>query len=303
LSQSSGEVKLKAQTWQIPNSGRRFPLAICATLGKSCVMDDVLDHNRRAWDERVHAKKRHTSVATEEDFKNPLLALDRLGWLPHPLAEKRVLCLASGGGRQAPLFAALGAKVTVVDISPAMLEQDRRVAAERHFQIETVETSMDNLSMLGEASFDVCVQPVSTCYVPDINKVYREIARVLAPGGLYMSKHKQPINLQASLRPGAMGYSLIEPYYANGPLTPCEPSVHREAGTLEFLHRWGDLLGGLCRAGFAIEDVMEPRYTEKDAKPGEFGHRSAFVPPYIEFKARRLDTPWQQGPKIWVPGR
>ncbi|MEW6301832.1 MAG: class I SAM-dependent methyltransferase [Verrucomicrobiota bacterium] len=264
--------------------------------------NDVLGHNRRAWDERVRESKRHTSVASDDDFKNPLLALDRLGWLPHPLKDRRVLCLASGGGRQAALFAALGARVTVVDISPAMLEQDRKVAAERGLELQTVEASMDNLSALADDSFDVVVQPVSTCYVPDIRKVYAELARVLVAGGLYLSKHKQPINLQASLRPGPLGYTIMESYYAGGPLPPCEPSLHREAGTLEFLHRWGDLLGGLCRAGFIIEDVVEPRYSEKDAKPGTFGHRSAFVPPYIEFKARRLATCPGEGPKLWTPG-
>ncbi|MCD6049696.1 MAG: hypothetical protein K0Q55_1099, partial [Verrucomicrobia bacterium] len=88
---------------------------------------DVYEHNREAWDARVREKKRHTSVATDEDFRNPLLALDRIGWLPQPIAGKRVLCLGSGGGRQGPLFAAVGAIVTVVDISPAMLEQDHAV--------------------------------------------------------------------------------------------------------------------------------------------------------------------------------
>ena len=44
---------------------------------------------------------------------------------------RRVLCLAAGGGRHGPLLAAAGADVTVVDLSPAMLEVDRRVAASR----------------------------------------------------------------------------------------------------------------------------------------------------------------------------
>lgn len=266
-------------------------------------MTDVYDHNRRAWDERVREKKRHTAIATEEDFRNPLLALDRIGWLPYPLTGVPVLCLASGGGRQGPLFAALGARVTVVDISPEMLALDRRVAAERGLELAVVEASMDDLSMLAPASFQVVVQPVSTCYVPDILKVYAAVARVLAPGGLYMSKHKTPVNLQATLKPTPHGYALTEEYYRSTPLPPSPPSLHREAGTLEFLHRWGDLLGGLCRAGFVLEDVIEPRYTERDAATGTFAHRSAYVAPYIELKARRLTTPVEvDGIRLWTPG-
>ncbi len=97
------------------------------------------------------------------------------------------------------------------------------------------------------------------------------------------------------------GYVVQEEYYRQGPLPESAPSLHREAGTLEFVHRWGDMLGGLCRAGFSIEDIMEPRYTEKDAVHGSFAHRSAFIPPYIEIKARRLANELVSGPKIWTP--
>lgn len=264
-------------------------------------MTDIYEHNRQAWDQRVREKKRHTSVATEEDFRNPLLALDRIGWLPQPISGKRVLCLASGGGRQGPLFAAIGAVVTVVDISPEMLELDHTVAKERGLKLETLAASMDDLSQLADAIFDVVVQPVSTCYVPDIVKVYKEVARVLKPGGQYLSKHKQPVSLQATLKPSPYGYVVQEEYYRKGALPESAPSLHREAGTLEFMHRWGDLLGGMCRAGFIIEDVLEPRYTEKDAQPGSFGHRCAFIPPYIEFKARRLESNTESAPKLWTP--
>ncbi|MBR4866319.1 MAG: hypothetical protein IKU11_06505 [Clostridia bacterium] len=43
-------------------------------------------------------------------------------------AGKRVLCLAGAGGLQGPIFAAAGARVTVVDLSDKMLEKDREIA-------------------------------------------------------------------------------------------------------------------------------------------------------------------------------
>ena len=48
-------------------------------------------------------------------------------WFP-PLAGLKVLCLASGGGQQGPILAALGAELTVLDASPRQLDQDRYVA-------------------------------------------------------------------------------------------------------------------------------------------------------------------------------
>src|SRR5205085_12652060 len=129
--------------------------------------------------------------------------------------------------------ALLGAEVTVVDLSPEMLRIDREVAAERGLNVRTIEASMDDLSALRPGSFDIVIQPVSTCYVPDVLPVYREVARVIVPGGIYVSQHKQPTSLQADMQPGPRGYELIEPYYRRGSLPEVTDSLHREPRTME----------------------------------------------------------------------
>jgi SAM-dependent methyltransferase len=260
-------------------------------------------HNRRAWDALVEKRERHTSAARDEDLSNPLTAINGDGWLKDGIAGKRVLCLAAGGGRQSALYAAAGALVTVVDLSPAMLALDREVAGERGLNIRAIEGSMDDLSMLSAAEFDLVVQPVSTCYVPDVTRVYREVARVTVPGGVYISQHKQPASLQADVRPSARGYELIEPYYREGPLPAVAGSQHREPGTLEYLHRWEELLGGLCRVGFVIEDLMEPPHARGDAEPGAFGHRSRYVAPYVRIRARRIGSASisESSARLWMP--
>ncbi|MFM8802784.1 MAG: class I SAM-dependent methyltransferase, partial [Planctomycetia bacterium] len=65
------------------------------------------------------------------------------------------------------------------------------------------------------------------------------------------------------------------------------PSRLREAGTQEFIHSLTALLGGLCAAGFTIEDVCEPDHTAPAAAAGSFAPRAAFVPPYLRVLARR----------------
>ncbi|MGH7136501.1 MAG: class I SAM-dependent methyltransferase, partial [Pirellulales bacterium] len=215
------------------------------------------------------------------------------------VAGKRLLCLAGGGGRQSAIYAAAGAEVTVVDLSPEMLAIDRQVAAERGLNVRAIEASMDDLSVLADASFDIVLQPVSTCYLPDVKAVYREVARVTAPGGLYLSQHKQPTSLQAAATPSPGGYEVTEPYYRHGALPGVIGSQHREEGTLEFLHRWEDLLGGLCRAGFVIEDVVEPFLAKPDAAAGTFAHRCLYIPPYVRTKARRLSS--SGAARLWLP--
>jgi SAM-dependent methyltransferase len=246
-------------------------------------------HNARAWDALARDGVALAQPARDDELAQPLATVDPAGWLGGDIRGWRVLCLAAGGGRHSALYAAAGAMVSVVDISGEMLALDRAVALERGFDVRLVQTSMEELSMFGVGEFDLVIHPVSTCYMADVAPVFRAAARVTRPGGLYVSQHKSPASLQASLRPqGADGhYAIAERYYRQGPLPPAEPSRLRERGTLEYLHRWEELLGGICRAGFAVEDVLEPMHADPAAEHGSFGHRAQYVAPYVRIKARR----------------
>jgi len=262
----------------------------------------VFDVNRAAWNRMALGKSRFAQVATDDECRQPLATLDGRGWLPASVSGMNVLCLAAGGGWQSILYASAGANVTVVDLSPEMLRQDAREAERRQLSVRIIEASMDDLSMLDEAGFDIVHQPVSTCYIPDVKKVYAEVARVLRDGGIYISQHKQPASLQIVERDRHDRYVLGVPYYHQGPLPPVGDDSYREPGAVEFLHRWEDLVGGLCRAGLVIEDLREPRRGNDKVAPGHFGHRGLFVAPYVRLKARRL--PRVETPKttaIWVP--
>lgn len=272
--------------------------------GKAQDRQAPIEHNRLAWDARARQRQRHTRTATDKDLAEPLRGVDPEGWLGGNIRGWKTLCLAAGGGLQSILYAAAGAEVTVVDLSEEMLALDRQEAARRGCQLRLVRASMDDLSALADGAFDLVIQPVSTCYVPEVAPVFREVARVTRLGGLYISQHKQPVSLQAAATPLRRGYALTEPYHRQGPLPPAPDGLmHRETGTLEYLHRWEQLLGGICRAGFVIEDVSEPRLDDATAAPGTAPHRYAYAPPYIKLKARRLaatstDT---ATPKLWMP--
>ena len=194
------------------------------------------EHNKKAWNRMVADKRRFTNPARDKDLVDPLGTVDAAGWLGGDIAGQRVLCLGAGGGKQGPIYAAAGAAVTVVDISGALLELDRQVAAERQIDMRIIETSMDDLSMFNLSEFDLVIHPVSTCYLPNIEPVYQQVARVLRDGGLYISQHKTPGSLQASQEASQNGYELTEPYYRTGPLPAVSGSLTREEGTLEFLH-------------------------------------------------------------------
>jgi SAM-dependent methyltransferase len=250
----------------------------------------VFDTNKTAWDRMAARGSRFARIATDEECLHPLQTLDGRGWLPASVHGLDVLCLAAGGGWQSVLYA-------------EMLRQDIEQARRRNVSVQVFERSMHDLSVFSDASFDIVHQPVSTCYVPDVTAVYGEVARVLRDGGLYISQHKQPTSLQIVERDACNRYVVGVKYYHQGPLPPVGDNSYREAGTVEFLHRWEDLVGGLCRAGLLIEDLREPCRADESAVPGEFGHRGQFVPPYVRLKARRVSRGANAAPApmLWVP--
>ncbi|TWU56192.1 bifunctional 3-demethylubiquinone-9 3-methyltransferase/ 2-octaprenyl-6-hydroxy phenol methylase [Rubripirellula reticaptiva] len=285
--------------------------------------DDYLRTNRKVYDSMAAAGDPLCRPAKDCELADPLRTVDAAGWLGKSIQGRRLLCLAAGGGRQSSLYAAAGADVTVVDLSGAMLELDRRVAAERGYSLRLFETSMDDLSMFAGGEFDIVIQPVSTCYVPNIARVFAEVARVSRSGALYISQHKQPGSLQSSVEPNSSGgYSNLHPYYRqtksssqpNQPIPAPPASTHavtrsatkrlRESGAVEYLHRWEEIVGGMCRSGFVIEDLTEPLHAKADAEVGSFGHRAKFIPPYVRIKAKRVgatQASTSDGGKIWLP--
>lgn len=91
----------------------------------------------------------------------------------------RILGLACGGGQQGPLFAAAGARVTILDASPAQLAQDRAVAERDNLDIQTLVGDMADLSMFRNGCFDMVFNPCSNCYAPDLRPIWGECFRVL----------------------------------------------------------------------------------------------------------------------------
>lgn len=270
---------------------------------------EILDRNRTAYDAMAGRSKPLCRVAKPEEIANPLPAVDALGWLGDSIRGWEVLCLAAGGGRQSCLYAAAGARVTVVDLSPAMLDQDRRMAADLGLDVRVVETSMDDLSGLATGAFDLVAHPVSTCYLPNLQDVFAEVARVTRPGGLYVSQHKTPTSLQTTAdRDPAGRYFLAHRYYRDAPVPPPKtpsPTAQRlrETGATEFLHRWEELVGGMCRAGFVIEDLVEPVHHDESVNPAAFADRARYVAPYVRIKARRTGDPTLSNPATSNPAK
>lgn len=247
--------------------------------------------NRNAYDRMARGQHVLAQPVTPDELKRPLEIVDGRGWLGNSIRGWNVLCLAAGGGRHSILYSAAGAQVTVVDISDGMLELDRAACEHYKFSARLIQASMLSMPMLQDGEFDLVIHPVSTCYVRTLAPVFQEVSRVLRPGGLYISQHKSPFNLQTSLVTQQGRYWIeTEVGSVATPVARNQSSPLRETDANETAHSLEDILGGICRAGMVIEDLSEPDHVKQDAAFDSSGHRARFIRPYLRVKARRAAT-------------
>ncbi len=198
------------------------------------------------------------------------------------IKDKRVLCLASGGGQQSAVFALLGAKVTVVDLSQDQLNQDRASARHYGYDVETIMGDMRDLSMFEDQSFDLVYQAPSMSYVPDIHCVYREVARLLRLGGLYRADAGNPAVQFADETWDGKGYKIHLPYTVK--------EYRFDDTHIEYRHYLSDTFNGLIESGFRVERVLEsPLHisSNADAVPGSWEHLITYLPWTYAIMARR----------------
>lgn len=200
---------------------------------------------------------------TQEDFArakkgdwNVLLTPNRpvpKEWFPN-LENSRVLGLASGGGQQMPIFAALGALCTVLDYSQKQLESEERVANREGYAIKTVRADMTKPLPFGDESFDFIFHPVSNCYIEDVLPVWRECYRVLKKDGILMCGLDNGMNFLFDEAEEKLAYSL--------PFNPLkDPKLQEELDRMDcgvqFSHTLDEQIRGQIKSGFSIKDLYE----------------------------------------------
>jgi SAM-dependent methyltransferase len=251
---------------------------------------DIREYNRSAWDYQVeHGNVWTVPVSAEA------IALARQGrwevlltetkpvpreWFPD-LKGLDVLCLASGGGQQAPILAAAGARVTVLDNSPKQLEQDRMVATRDSLDLTTIVGDMADLSAFADESFDLIFNPCSNLFVADVRPVWREAFRVLRRGGVLLAGFLNPVIFLFDHKQAESGVLVVRhtlPYSDVGSLTEEERQEFIERSVpLEYGHTLEDQIGGQTDAGFMITGFYEDRHRNNAA--------AKYTPTYIATRA------------------
>jgi SAM-dependent methyltransferase len=237
---------------------------------------NYLEHNRRAWshgamsdsvwaqpvDEATIARARS---GTWEVVLTPKTPVPK-AWFGD-LRGKDVLCLASGGGQQAPILAAAGATVVSFDLSDEQLRRDQLVAQREKLNVSCVRGDMADLGCFADASFDLIFHPASNVFIPDLTPVWRECYRVLRAGGALLSGFMNPaVFMFDHGEAESTGQLLVKyslPYSDQASLSSAKLQAKLDAQVpLEFSHSLTAQIGGQIEAGLLIAGFYEDRWLD-----------------------------------------
>ena len=231
-----------------------------------------VEENSRIWDKRAENNDRWSTVVTSDEVAKarngewhiiltPEKPVPR-DWFPAEIKGLKVLCLASGGGQQGPILAAIGADVTVFDNSQGQLEKDLYVAERDGLTINTVQGNMQDLSMFADASFDLIVHPWSNNYVDDILVVWKECSRVLKKGGTLIAGFGSPLEYIFDLKKFEKGELELKYSIPYADIDHQDDEAVRELSAEEGFS-WGhpveEQIQGQISAGFVIAGFYEDR--------------------------------------------
>lgn len=248
----------------------------------------VFEHNRAAWDRESNMDSEWSrpvdsdAIGKARSDEWAVLLTPRTpvprAWFGN-IAGTQLLCLASGGGQQAPILAAAGARVVSFDASDAQLAKDHDLAKRHDLDLRCEQGDMADLSRFDDGSFDLIFHPCSNCFVPDVAPVWSECFRVLKPGGtllagflnpsFYLFAHEASSNTQGLQVRYRLPFSDLD--------YPDDPAVQaklQRGEALEFGHSLESLLGGQMRSGLVLVDMYEDWWADEATPLNRFSPTS-----------------------------
>jgi SAM-dependent methyltransferase len=175
-------------------------------------------------------------------------------WYPD-VKGKRVLGLASGGGQQMPIFAALGAECTVLDYSEKQIKSELLVAEREEYTINAIREDMTKPLPFDDNSFDLVFHPVSNCYIEDVMHVWKECYRILKQGGRLMAGLDNGVNFLFDEE----DEKVIKYRLPFNPLKDREllKALEKDDSGIQFSHTLEDQIRGQLKVGFILLDLYE----------------------------------------------
>ncbi len=205
------------------------------------------------------------NIGTEAEFR-----------LLGPVSGKRVLDLGCGGGQSCIAFAKQGAISIGVDFSVEQLAFARRLLEqEEGIRVELRHGDMAELAFQRADSVDIVFSAFAFQYMPDLNRVFRQVHRVLKPQGTLIFSIPHPAlglaNQSSTVVQKSSGQLSLDPapvqikrsYFDHSPLE----DRFDETVFTEYHRTVSDVFMGLVRSGYRVDVILEPEAKDNALLP------------------------------------
>jgi SAM-dependent methyltransferase len=192
-------------------------------------------------------------------------------WCPEGLREAdarllgevtglRVLEVGCGSAPCSRWLTARGAHPVALDLSGAMLRHAAALGIATGLEVPLVQAGAEHLPF-ADASFDAaCSAFGAVPFVAEPERVMREVARVLRPGGRWVFAVNHPMRWMFSDDPGPAGLTVQQSYFDRTPYV--EVDAAGRATYVEHHRTLGDRVRDVVAAGLVLDDLVEPEWPE-----------------------------------------
>jgi len=210
-----------------------------------------------------------TDDSLSEAIERP--TIDRLAG---DVAGKRVLDLGCGAGPYSIWFAERGAQVSGLDLSATMISLARQKATEHSLQLDLQVSDIREPLPFTNDEFDLVFTATALHYVDDLERLFREIARVLKREGRLVASVLHPMS--TAYFPPANEDDQHQPLYFGEPLRSIETpwlaydDVPTEGRRISCHHHTtAEYFNAITEAGLRLSEICEPQ------PPPEYAQRNA----------------------------
>jgi SAM-dependent methyltransferase len=181
---------------------------------------------------------------------------------------KSLLHLQCHFGLDTLAWARRGAVVMGVDFSGEAIATARALSAELAIPATFIETDVYDLPERLDAEFDIVFASHGVlCWLPDLDRWARVVARFLRPGGLFCLIEGHPFPLVFDDLAPARALRIALPYFHAGEPSRSErrgsyavPDGQFESVTYEWAHPLSEVIGAMLGAGLSIASFAEYPY-------------------------------------------